>query len=268
MNEDVVRLGLMDDENINLDEAALLLAALDSPEVDLTSYRELLSAMSDELAQRRRLAKSPYEQAVLLASVIGGEYGFQGESESYDDPANADLIAVINRRRGLPVALSIIYVALARRVGWNATALNTPGHVLVRIGAYPQAVVIDPFNEGVIVDRRVITELLVRGGGAPSAPETVPALSNQATLVRLLSNQATRARQIGEIDRALVLYRRMTTIAPLLTGLWWERAELERQVGEFGAARISLNAMLETTRDAALRVHIRATLNNLTRSTH
>ncbi len=69
-----------------------------------------------------------------------------------------------------------------------------------------------------------------------------------------------------ELARALVLHERMTTIAPSFTGLWWERARLEQLMGQVHAARGSLSAMLETTRDATLRTRIRAALDALARS--
>jgi regulator of sirC expression with transglutaminase-like and TPR domain len=265
MNEEIVRLGLMDDANIALDEAALELAALDNPGVELAPYRELLDAMTAELERQRSAARNVYDQAALLAGVIAGEHDFRGNTDNYDDPANADLIAVIDRRRGLPVTLSIIYVALARRLGWKATALNTPGHLLVLIGAPPASVVIDPFNAGAIVDSQALAKLFAQ---AATAPLVAAPLSNQATLVRLLFNQASRAQQSGHTERALTLYQRMTAVAPLTTQLWWERAELEQQLGHLAAARISLSAMLETTRDANLRSQIRQALDKLARSAH
>ena len=85
-------------------------------------------------------------------------------------------------------------------------------------------------------------------------------------LVRLLSNQAARARRAGDLDRALTLHERMTSFAPSFTGLWWERARLEQLLGHARTARASLGAMLETTRDPALRSRIRAALDALARS--
>src|SRR5262245_8005814 len=126
----------MEDEHIALDEAALALAALDNPGVDLTPLRELLDSMTARLSSQRRAARSPYDQAALLAGVIAGDEDFRGAAEDYDNPANADLISVMQRRRGMPITLSIIYVAVARRVGWAAVGLNMPGHLLVRVGGY------------------------------------------------------------------------------------------------------------------------------------
>ena len=180
----------------------------------------------------------------------------------------ADLVAVIDRRRGLPVALSILYVAVARRVGWPAEPLNMPGHVLVRIGREPDSVIVDPFDGGAILDGKGLSSLVARvvGSHATVEPEHLAPLGNRAVLVRLLSNQAARARRAGNLERALVLHERMTSFAPSFTGLWWERARLEQLLGRVRTARASLGAMLETTRDPALRSRIRAALDALARS--
>ncbi|WP_375383305.1 transglutaminase family protein [uncultured Sphingomonas sp.] len=84
--------------------------------------------------------------------MVAEQFRFAGDCESYVDPDNADLIRVIDRRRGMPVSLSIVYVAAARRVGWTAEILNVPGHVLVLVGDAATPVIIDPFRDGVLVD--------------------------------------------------------------------------------------------------------------------
>lgn len=265
MNESILHLGLVDDEAILLDAAALELAALDHPGTDLADYAETLAAIADRLAVLGGDALSSIARAQRLARVIADEFGFIGDSETYDDAANADMIAVIDRRRGLPVSLAILYVAAARRLGWPTYALNTPGHVLVRIGKDVDPVLIDPFNGGVLVEPRQLAALLVQvlGADGTAASEHLAPMSNRAVLVRLLLNQATRAERGGDPRRALTLYGRMTTVAPSSGHAWWERARLELVHGDVGAARSSLSAMLEMTRDPTTRTHIVAALDDL-----
>lgn len=268
MHEAIQLLGLLEDEAIMLDEAALTLAALDHPGIDLAPYGERLAMMAARLHARGRGLTGARDRAELLADVIADDHGFHGDAERYGDPANADMICVLDRGQGLPVALSILYVALARRIGWEAQALNTPGHVLIRVGSEPATVVQDPFDGGAILDETGIARLLTRvlGSHARPEPEHFAPLSNRSALVRLLTNQATRARRDGDLERALTLYERMTGFAPSYTGLWWERARIEQLLGRGRLARMSLSAMLETTRDPTLRARIRAALDALARS--
>lgn len=259
MNNDILHLGLIDDDEIALDAAALDLAALDLPGFDPTRTVGILEGISDRLVELGSGVEDDAVRAELLADVIGAEYGFVGDRESYDDPANSDLIRVIERRRGLPISLAIIHVAAARRLGWTADALDTPGHVLVRIGG-PDGVVTDPFAGGRIVGPGAIDALVEAAGGRQSA---VAAMTNRSVLVRLLLNQATRAEQGGDAARARTLFERMTVIAPGSGHGWWERARLELAGGDVGAARESLSAMLETTRDPVRRTQIRTALDAL-----
>jgi len=266
MIEQIAHLGVVDEAEIELDRAALEIAALDHPRAELYRYVDVLEQMTDRLRARATTALAPGEQAEQLADVLAIEFKFDGDRDTYDDPANADLIRVIDRRRGLPVALSILYVALARRLDWVAHALNTPGHVLVGVGER-RSLLIDPFNRGAFVSREQLASLLLTSEGRldAMAPEHVAPMGNRAVLTRLLMNQATRAEQEGDFRRARTVMRRITTVAPSYTAGWWERARLERTLGEHSAARLSLTSMLETTRDPELRIHVVRALDALAR---
>lgn len=259
MTDRIAYLGLLDEEAIILDAAALDIAALDHPDVDLDPYASFLANIAEQLLAIGAAAATARSRADALSAVIGGDLGFAGDRTDYGDPANADLIRVIDRRRGLPVSLSILYVAAARRAGWEADALTTPGHVLVRVGGAEDAVLVDPFNGGSMVGARALSALT---GTAP-APEHLAPMPNRMVLVRLLMNQATRAEAGGDPQRALLLYRRMTVIAPGHGRGWWERARLELVEGRLAEARASLGAMLEITRDPALRSQVSAALDAL-----
>ena len=263
MTDDLIHLGLVDEDEILLDEAGLVLALLDHAGTDLAPYEHVLEAIAARLAVIGDGSTAAPERAAALATVLAEEFGFVGDAESYDDPANADLIRVIDRRRGLPVSLAILYVAAARRLGWSANVLDVPGHVLVLIGEDAAPVVIDPFRRGILVDRDELAALVAAMDPSPAAVRHVAAMPNRAVLVRLLLNQATRAEQGGKGKRALELYSRMTMMAPDYGQAWWERARLELVDGDVPGARQSLAAMLEITRDLDLRERVSATLNAL-----
>lgn len=265
MTVSITHLGLLDDEDIRLDVAALDLSALDHDGVELGPYVELLDGFEAELKDLAGDAASPSDQAELLAQILADRHGFCGDAASYDAPLNADMIRVLDRRKGLPVSLSILYVALARRVDWPAAALNTPGHVLVRIGDGDGAVVIDPFNEGSIVSTDTLLNLLRNALGPDATFDRghLAPMSNRMVLVRLLLNQATRAEQAGDNDRARIIYERMVGVAPSNAQGWWDLARLQLGAGLVEDARTSLSSMLEVTRDADMRAHVAAALEAL-----
>ena len=258
---DVSELGLLDDEEIELDLAALALSALDHDGVEIDPYLDLLDDIEASLAETGADAETPQAQGEALARVFAGEFGFIGDADSYDAPLNADLIRVLDRRRGLPVSLSLLYVAIARRIDWPAFVLNTPGQVLVRIGTEP-FVIIDPFNRGRQVDDRQLRMLIEQylGPGAPLRPEYLVPAANRAVLVRLLQNQATRAQAAADTARAEALYQRMSLFAPGYPDVWWQLAGMQMLRKDYPAVRHSLSAMLEVTLDARRRKEISAAL--------
>jgi len=265
----ILRLGLVDDDDITLDVAALELAALDHTGRDLAPYIDAVTVFAKRIAAVGGSARSAMGRSEALSAVLAQEYGFNGDRETYEDSRNADLIAVLERRRGLPVALSILYTSAARRIGWAADILNTPGHVLVRLGPLTAPVVIDPFNRGQVVAQTQLARLVrqTQGRSSPLEVEHMAPMENRMVLVRLLTNQAMRAEASGDLARPLVLFERITTIAPAYGYGWWERARLELRAGRVSAARDSLSAMLEMTRDTDMRVHISTVLDALAGAT-
>jgi regulator of sirC expression with transglutaminase-like and TPR domain len=260
-------LGLADEEDLILDDAALLLAAADHPRTDLGKPRLLLDSFADRLRAHAAGRPESAARADALTRLLAQEEGFTGDSDTYDAAENADFLALLKRRRGLPVTLAILYVGLARRLGWQAAPIGLPGHVFVRVGGAADPVLLDPFTYGRTLGAAGLEMLVARALGRQSRPEArhLAPLSNRETLVRLLSNQAMRARKGGNLDRALILTRRLTLIAPAMRDLWWERARLEQLAGDKPAARASLSAMRETTRDPAVLKRIRAAEDALAR---
>lgn len=264
MDAEIEIIGLLDDDEIELDHAALALSELDHEGIDLEPHYALLEEIGERLEDFAE-AETPKEQAEALAQVFHGEFGFDGDADSYDAPLNADLIRVLERRRGLPVSLALLYVAAARRMGWSAFATNTPGHVLVRIGDAASdgpPCLIDPFHGGALVSDERLAALLygVLGPGGVPGPEHVAPMANRGVLVRLLLNQASRAERGGDPVRALAVYERMTVVAPDNADGWWELARLQLQMQDVDAARHSLSAMLEVTRDPVRRELVTTTL--------
>lgn len=267
--ESIAYIGLLADEEIELDSAALMLSALDHEGIDVEPYLALLRNIGAAIdAERAGIDEDDLQsgsaQGALLARIFSGQFGFEGDSLAYDAPLNGDMIRVLDRRRGLPVSLSILYVAAARRAGWQSHALNTPGHVLVSIGPDEAPAIIDPFRGGALVQAGQVAELLTKAGSTyMPGVSTLEPMSNRMTLARLLLNQAIRAEQANDTWRACLIYERITVVAPEHDAGWWALARLQLVHGEVDAARASLCAMLEISRDSERRRYIAAALKKL-----
>ena len=261
--------GRLPDEDIDLAGTALLLAARDRPETQLGGYLDHLATL---VAETSAPADADATACVAaLNATIAERHGYRGDDDTYDAPQNADLTRVIDRRKGLPVALGILYIHVARAQGWQMTGMNFPGHFLLRLGAAGggQAVV-DPFNGGCILDARDLQELATRvlGDDARVDPAFLHPVGNRDILLRLLNNIKLRAIRERQYDRALAVLGTMATIAPRYAAAWREIAALESGRGNIKTAIAALETFCEYCVDAderewaaGLLGHLKARLN-------
>ncbi len=231
------RIGPRPDETIDLAQTALALAALDRPRAPLAPYVAHLKALPEAVAAAGPVA-SAAEAAERLAAVLGGELGYRGDEHDYDDMQNANLMRVIDRKRGLPVSLGILYIHAARACGWHAEGLNFPAHFLIAVSHGGQRQILDPFDGGA---RRTVPDLRRRlkrhlGHEAELKPEHYRAVSNRDILLRLQNNMLTRAVAGRRLSRARVVLGRMVGIAPAHPGLHREMALLEAHGGAMNSA--------------------------------
>ncbi|MDX1581089.1 MAG: transglutaminase-like domain-containing protein, partial [Alphaproteobacteria bacterium] len=158
LRDRLAEIGQRDDADFPLAEAALVSAALDRPEIDLSPYIEHLMSLGAEVQTVEALAAQ--DRAQRLSDLLFGHYGYVGDEETYDDPSNSDLIDVIDRRKGLPVAIAIIYLQAVRDAGWVACGLDFPGHFIIRVDGESDRAILDPFHGGKLIAAQELRELL------------------------------------------------------------------------------------------------------------
>jgi regulator of sirC expression with transglutaminase-like and TPR domain len=230
------------DQDIDIAEMALLLAALDRPGVSLGRYRDHLNLIADGLAGAAAGMDSLDERVAALNEAVFIAYGYEGDRRAYDDLQNANLIRVIDRRRGLPVALGILMIQTARAQGWDIAGLRFPGHFLLRMDHRGQRAILDPFEKGEpksAADLRI----LLRAQGDEEAelnPEHYEAASDREVLVRLQNNVKFRQTQRGDNLAAATTLDTMLWIAPQDKNLWREKALLAAQLGRIDGAVAAL----------------------------
>lgn len=225
----------LNDEQFPLGEVALALAAMDRPGIDLRPYWDHMRALAmSAQVQLKDRPLSPKSVAQALAHVLAISNGYVGDTVTYDDLANADLISVIDRRRGLPVSLGILYLETAAQIKFPAVGLNTPAHFLVRIGDAETGIIIDPFNGGIAL--RTLPEGPQRPGIRQSPPSW-EAMSRRAVVIRLLNNIRVRAQQAHDAERAHVILQRMAVLAPAQADIWFELGAAASQTGHLIGAR-------------------------------
>lgn len=233
------KIATQSDETIDVAEAALVLASFDHPATDLEIYRNHLREIADTVAQKADALPdtdnaSPEELAGVLTATISGHFRYRGDEETYDDLDNANLMRVIERRKGLPVALGILYLFAARAQGWAAAGLNFPGHFLIRLESRDgRRAIIDPFHEGRVLETPALRELLkvVSGQGVELEASHYKAVSNRDILLRLQNNVKTRRLDLGMIEDALEALTHMQILNPDQAALWREAGLMHMRLG-------------------------------------
>ena len=231
-------LGHCPDSAIDLAEAALALASLDRPDADLDAYRRHLQAIAAAVGEAHAGfgADALDSRCQALTAVLVEREGYHGDRATYDDLANANLMTVIDRRRGLPVALGILYIDAGRRQGWQIEGINFPGHFLVRLDHEGERALIDPFGEGERIDIADLRTLVRLGGGGELMPQHYAPLGSRGILLRLENNIKQRLIGARELERAVEIVERMLLIAPEEPHLLREAGLLHRGLGNLKAA--------------------------------
>jgi regulator of sirC expression with transglutaminase-like and TPR domain len=247
------RLGQSGDGPHDVAQAALILAAMDHPDRKLSPYRGHLEELLEAVRAESVFVRDAGSAADALASVIAGRFAYEGDRAQYDDPDNADLMSVIDRRRGLPVALGVLYIHAARANRIDACGLFSPGHFLLRLQVRGSEAVIDPFNGGVVVDRDAVgasrfgSHMHLREPGAAEQPDAFAPVSDTDVLLRLLNNIKNRALKVRDSGRAAEILRRMAIIAPKRSVLWLELGKLQESTGALSAARLAYESCLKAS---------------------
>ncbi len=262
--------GEEEDADIDVAEAALALGVLDRPGVVIDKYRHHLERLASEF--RPGKTADATARAKALAEFLGHDMGYRGDDRNYDNLENANLLSVIDRRRGLPVALAILYLHVARACGWQAAAINFPGHVLFRIDGDRDRVMLDPFGGGRVVTPRDLRDLLkvTAGHQAELKPVFYEPLTNRALLVRLQSNIKIRVLKLGDMAKAADVLRRIVAVAPMEVDAWYELGVLLIHLDQVREGRNALETCLArldyVDGRAGLRTQVMQTLSELAAS--
>lgn len=272
-------IGQLADGEIDLADAALQLGRALAPGLETEAASEHLSLLAREAATIGRVLEGRSLEARLggLAALIHARHGYAGDSETYDDLANANLIQVVERRRGLPVALGIVWLHCIRAAGWQGQGIDFPGHFLVQMSVAPAGgarrgvrgrdgqVLVDAFANGSPVAMGDLADLLRRrlGETAELRPGLLRPMSSRDVLLRLQRNVTERLLAAGTLEPALACLETMLAIAPDQPSLWRDAAGLNQRLGRYRAAIECLERFLELVPDGDAASRARARINDI-----
>jgi regulator of sirC expression with transglutaminase-like and TPR domain len=206
-------------EAIEIDRAALLIAAEEYPELRVETYLAQLDGLAERVSQLLYADAGSHEILARLHQILFEEEGFHGNLEDYYDPRNSYLNQVLDRRTGIPITISTVYLEVARRLGFRVVGVGFPGHFLVKHST-PRGseIVIDPFAKGKILSLEECRERLsqMSNGQIEFTPEHLRPATARQMLVRMLNNLKTIYLTRDDDRRALAAVERILLLAPEL----------------------------------------------------
>jgi regulator of sirC expression with transglutaminase-like and TPR domain len=259
---------LRQDAPFNLAEAALYIALEEYPELEIQTYRERLDAMAAEVSQQLPLEPYPLKILQAINHYLFETLEFQGNEQDYYDPRNSFLNEVLDRRMGIPITLSLVYLEIAHRIGFPMIGVNFPGHFLIQPQQEGMELWVDPFHQGEILfaeDCKKRLEAIYQQPVELKA-EFFEAIAPQQFLIRMLNNLKHIYLNQGDLSRCIAASERILLVDPDMVMEKRDRGVLYYQQGRWVEAREDLEDYLEQIPRAQDRPLIHQLLDRITQN--
>jgi len=237
---------------------AFLVARIEYPRLDHRPYLDRLEQMGD--AAFHFVAKDPGHDGPLAARIdavnryLFGELGFAGNREQFDDPRNSCLNEVMDRKKGIPITMALIYIEVARRAGIRSEGINSPGHFLVRCledlhtDNPPEGLIVDPFHGGAILNEADVRQLLEPHSEAAFDPALLARATRRQILVRMLLNLKKLYVKMHSFPQARATADALLALQPSSLADLRDRGLLSYHMNDFSHALRDLEAYLKLAR--------------------
>jgi len=256
------------DAAIDLAGAALLLARDEYPDLDVAAYHERLAIMVAKARSRTAGAgDNPFAVIDALNEYLFGEEGFSGNHAEYFDPRNSYLNDVLDRKRGIPISLSVIYIEIASGVGFPVEGVGFPGHFLVRHSGGGRDILIDPFHAGEILLPEDCRKRLsaAYGDDMRLEPRFFETAGKLAILARMLHNLKHLYMKSQDHARALRVIDRLIAISPRDPQHLRDRGQANAGLGRYASASADLQRYLAQCPEADDRTAVEKQIKSLRR---
>lgn len=262
-----------DEPAIDLARACLLIAQDAYPALDVEGYLGEIERLGARL--RRRLPGAQDAEACIAAlnEFLFAELGYTGNADDYYDPRNSYLNEVLDRRTGIPLTLSVLYMEIGRRVGLALEGVSFPGHFLVRLQLPGALLVLDPFSGGEPLPaaelRARLRRVIPPGATGPVPLEELPLeqflepAGKRQILARLLRNLKGIYREADQPERLLGVLNRMLEVSPEAHGELRERGLLYQRMQCYRAALKDLSDFATRQPDSPDAEDVRARVMDL-----
>lgn len=251
-------LARLPDEEIPLDEAALLIQAEEESDFEVRQGLAQLNALAEEIRLDIEREETLLQKFDVLREFLYERIGFQGNQDEYYSAENSYLGSVITRRSGIPITLAVAMMEVARRVGVPLQGVGFPMHFLVRLDLPGGVIFADPYDRAQVMlteDCRVFLDQLSRGRIEFSEQLLLPA-NNRQILIRMLSNLKAVFARDGQLERAISVVDRILLLSPRASHEHRDRGLLNFGLGRFGPALADLERYIIQEPEAPDRLEI------------
>jgi regulator of sirC expression with transglutaminase-like and TPR domain len=196
------------DYKIDITRAALYIAQIEYPDLNVDRYLKILDSMGSVVAQRLPATKYPLKVIQTINQYLYAELKFQGNGTDYYNPCNSFLNDVIDRRTGIPITLALVYLHIAKQIGFSMVGIGMPGHFLIRPDFEDSEIFVDAFDRGEILFAEDCRQKLMNiyQQDIPAIPtELLHPITNRQFLFRILNNLQSIYLNQPDLERALVI---------------------------------------------------------------
>jgi len=256
------------DAEVDLGRAAAALARLEYPDVDVEACAQRLDDYAARVAARWDASK-PQETAVsAINKLLFEELGFHGNREDYYDPRNSFLNDVLERRTGIPITLSVIYIEIGRRLGLPIFGVGLPSHFIVKYDDRSRVFFVDPYHEGRVLNRQGCAELVKTLHGRPVELHDLhfAAVENRTIVLRMLNNLRAIYVNSRQHRRALEVLDAILALEPESPDEVKQRAWVRHELGHRGAALRDLETYAGLRPEAEDAQQVQDWMNSLRRT--
>jgi len=243
------------------------MACEEYPQLTISPYLDQLDAIADRAKAILQGENSPMEIAAAISAVLFDEMGFRGNTEDYYDPRNSFFNDVLERRIGIPITLSTVYLEIARRLQFPVSGVGMPGHFLVKYSDRTQEFFMDPFNRGALLSHDDCEEKLKQqyGDSLQFSEQLLDAVTHRQILARMLNNLKAIYLKGHTYDKGLAIVDMMMLVNPNDIEQYRDRGLLRLRLRQFEKASRDLEHYIKAAPNAADRADIEEHLNKLKR---
>lgn len=236
----------LDEDALPLDRTALVIALEEYPDLDLQDYLRRLDMFAARAEALIGLDHNPVNIIESINEVLFVQEGLRGNEEDYFDPRNSYLNQVLDRRLGIPISLSVIYMEVAKRINFTVQGIGFPEHFLMKHVAGVREIIIDAFHLGRILTLNDCQELLdkLHNGAVTMNASLLQSMGKRAILTRMLYNLKGVYSQKEQHLKALSVVDKILMLNPWLPTEVRDRGLLYMQTGLFAKALADLEAYL------------------------